>query len=210
MVDRRVIRETYERIAEHFAETRQHPWPEVTAFCADRNGDRALDIGCGNGRHTELLVDCAREVYGVDISPRLLMIARQRLPQTAFVAGDAAALPVRTDVIDLALYVATIHHLQTRAYRRQSLDELARVLTPDGVALVSTWSTAHDRFDASPDAATGFDTDLEWTLPDGEEVPRFYHIYAPAEFEADIRASALQIMEFQVSSGNCYATVTPA
>jgi hypothetical protein len=84
------------------------------------------------------------------------------------------------------------------------------VLTPDGEALVSAWSTAHDAFDASADAAEGFDTDVDWTLPGGETVPRFYHIYAPAEFDADIAASDLELVDSRISSGNCYAVVTPA
>jgi len=71
---------------------------------------------------------------------------------------------------------------------------------------VSAWSTAHDRFDAED----GFDTTVDWTLPGGETVPRFYHIYAPAEFEADVADSDLEPVDFEVSSGNCYATVRAA
>jgi len=82
--------------------------------------------------------------------------------------------------VDLAVYVATLHHLPTRESRIASLDELARVLSPRAAALVSAWSTEHDRFDADE----GFDTTVDWTLPGGETVPRFYHVYDPAEFRA--------------------------
>jgi len=90
--------------------------------------------------------------------------------------------------------VATLHHLPTRADRRRSLDELARVLAPDGRALVSAWSTEHDRFD--DDGDDGFDTTVDWTLPGGEVVPRFYHVYAPDEFQADVAATGLTIDDF--------------
>jgi hypothetical protein len=86
-----------------------------------------------------------------------------------------------------------------------SLDELARVLADDGRALVSVWSTAHDRFDADE----GFDTTVDWTLPDGEVVERYYHIYDPAEFRVDLDASQVRPVEVFVSSGNCYAVVAP-
>ena len=109
--------------------------------------------------------------------------------------------------VDLALYVATLHHLPDRETRVRSLDELSRVLAADGRAFVSAWSTAHDRFDAPADAETGFDTTVDWTLPGGETVPRFYHIYAQAEFEADLEAAGVRIEESFVSSGNCYAVV---
>jgi hypothetical protein len=78
------------------------------------------------------------------------------------------------------------------------------VLESDGRGLVSAWSTEHDRFDADE----GFDATIEWELPNGETRDRFYHIYDPAEFEADLAASDLAVLESQVSSGNCYATVT--
>ncbi|MFC6726055.1 SAM-dependent methyltransferase, partial [Halobium palmae] len=74
-----------------------------------------------------------------------------------------------------------------------------------GRAVVSAWSTEHDRFDATE----GFDTTVDWTLPGGERVGRFYHIYDPAEFRADLDASALRAVETFVSSGNCYAVVGP-
>lgn len=202
------VRATYDRIAAHFAATRERPWPEVESFCADRYVDTALDIGCANGRHTELLTEHADRVIGLDLSGELLALARERVPRASLIEGDAASLPIVDDAVGLALYVATLHHLPDRRLRRRSLDELARVLESGGVALVSAWSTTHDRFDAAADE-TGFDTDVGWTLPDGETVPRYYHIYAPAEFDADLDASTLSVVESFLSKGNCYAIVEP-
>ncbi|MFC6865361.1 class I SAM-dependent methyltransferase [Halomicroarcula sp. GCM10025817] len=205
------VRETYEVIGEHFSKTREYAWPEVEAFVGTgRDVDTALDLGCGNGRHAALLADVASRVVGVDASRALLSAAHERVGgDVALVQGDASRLPLVADSVDLAVYVATLHHLPTADDRAASLDELARVLAPDGQALVSVWSTAHDRFDADAEAATGFDTTVDWTLPGGDTVPRFYHIYAPAEFRAALDARALQVVDFEVSSGNCYAVVEP-
>ena len=214
------VRATYEEIGAHFAKTREYPWPEVESFLdgVDRRGTAspavALDVGCGNGRHTALLAGVADRALGVDPSRTLLATARERADREGWRAtatlcqGDAARLPVSDGAVDLALYVATVHHLPDRETRVASLDELARVLAPGGRALVSAWATVHDRFDADPDAPTGFDTTVDWTLPGGEVVPRFYHIYAPAEFEADLDASGLAVAETFVASGNCYARVS--
>jgi ubiquinone/menaquinone biosynthesis C-methylase UbiE len=209
MVDRRGVRATYERIADHFATTREYAWPEVEEFCEGRRAATALDLGCGNGRHAELLAGRADRVVGVDVSRGLLAVARERAPGIHLVQGDAAGLPLADDSVELTVYVATLHHLPTRTLRRTSLDELARVLAPGGAALVSAWSTAHDRFDADADDETGFDTEVDWTLPGGETVPRYYHVYAPAEFEADLEASDLSVADSRLSSGNCYAVVSP-
>ncbi|WP_262176761.1 class I SAM-dependent methyltransferase [Haloarcula laminariae] len=206
---RAAVRETYERIGAHFSKTREYAWPEVESFVADApTCGTALDIGCGNGRHSALLADVADRVVGLDASRALLSAAAERVgDRTALALGDAARLPLADDTVDLAVYVATLHHLPSAADRGASLDELARVLSPGGRALVSVWSTAHDRFDTSEDAETGFDTTVDWTLPGGETVPRFYHIYAPAEFRRALDRSGLATVSFEISSGNCYAVV---
>ncbi|SFR45867.1 class I SAM-dependent methyltransferase [Halogeometricum limi] len=212
--------ETYDRIAEHFSSTREYPWPEVRSFLDDY-ASRAvadgtvgpsvgLDLGCGNGRHAQEMADRVDRVVALDASRGLLEQARERASERGFdadlVHGDAASLPLRDDSVSLAVYVATLHHLRPRASRVASLSELARVLAPGGRALVSAWSVEHDRFDAD----AGFDTTVDWTLPGGERVPRYYHIYDAEEFAADLDESTLSVVESFVSSGNCYAVVAPA
>jgi len=166
-----------------------------------------LDLGCGNGRHVDPLSSVVDRAVGVDVSAELLRTARERVrevePRPWLLQADAAALPVRTDAVAVAVYVATLHHLRPRRRRVASLSELSRVLAPGGRGLVSAWATTHDRFDAE----SGFDTTVPWTLPGGETVPRFYHIYDPAEFAADLRDSDLDVVATAVSSGNCYAVV---
>jgi ubiquinone/menaquinone biosynthesis C-methylase UbiE len=202
------VRDTYDRIAGHFAQTREYPWPEVESFVGDApRGGVAMDLGCGNGRHAELLAETADRVVACDVSRGLLLTARDRAAERGFAAdllqSDARGMPLADDAVALAVYVATLHHLPSRDSRVTSLDELARVLAPGRPGLVSAWSTAHDRFDADE----GFDTTIDWTLPGGETVPRFYHVYSPTEFETDLRESDLAVRKAFVSSGNCYAVV---
>ncbi|UPV99618.1 class I SAM-dependent methyltransferase [Halorussus gelatinilyticus] len=209
--ERREVRATYDYIADHFAQTREYAWPEVEEFVDDAPyAAVALDLGCGNGRHAELLADHADRVLAADASRGLLDTARERAAERGFdadlVQADAARLPVRDRTVELAVYVATLHHLPSRAARVGSLDELARVLVPEGRALVSAWSTAHEKFGRTE----GFDTTVDWTLPGGETVERFYHIYSPAEFRDDVAESDLELVDFEVSSGNCYGVVRPA
>jgi tRNA (uracil-5-)-methyltransferase TRM9 len=207
---RAAVRRTYEDIGDHFSKTREYAWPEVESFVdASDSVGTALDVGCGNGRHAELLAAVASRVVGIDASRALLEAATDRVSSVDLLQGDATRLPLATGAVALAVYVATLHHLPSQSARRASLDELARVLAPDGRALLSAWSTAHDRFDADPDADEGFDTTVDWTLPGGETVPRFYHIYAPAEFERDVADSDLRLVSLELSSGNCYGVVEP-
>lgn len=201
----RPVVDTYDEIAPHFARKRQHPWPEVEEFVESASGGTALDVGCANGRHTELLASIADRTIGLDASRGLLAEARDRQDANEFHAdllqGDASRLPLRTNTIDVVTYIATMHHFPTRQARVESLDELARVMSPDGRALLSVWSTEHDRFEGTE----GFDTTVTFTTPDGTEVPRYYHIYDPEEFAADLDASSAVSEREWVSRGNCYA-----
>ncbi|MDZ7745597.1 MAG: class I SAM-dependent methyltransferase [Halobacteriales archaeon] len=199
------VRATYDRIAAHFSQTRAEPWPQIPAFLDGRTGGVGVALGCGNGRHVELLVDHCERAVGLDLSRALLGLATERATDddADWVQGTVTQPPFATDSVDLGLYIATLHHLDSRATRRESLDELARVLAPDGNALVSVWSTTHPTFDET----TGFDTVVDWTLPDGETVPRYYHIYDPEEFERDLDSSALTVNRTFTEDGNCFAVV---
>ncbi|MDX1745375.1 MAG: SAM-dependent methyltransferase, partial [Halobacteriales archaeon] len=109
------------------------------------------------------------------------------------------------DRVDLGVYVATLHHLPSRPLRVRSLRELGRVLAPGGRALVGVWSVTHDRCDAEE----AFDTTVDWTLPDGTVVDRYYHIYDGEAFGADIDAAGLERRRTFESRGNWYAVVGP-
>ncbi len=208
------VRDVYDEIAPHFSKTRAYPWPEVESFLAEQSGYRGLDIGCGNGRHTTVLAECCDCAVGLDLSRSLLGEASEihstEIASGAiqFLQGDAESLPLVDNSVKVAIYIATIHHLPTKEQRIKSLREVGRVLDTEGVALVSTWSTIHDRFDGDGESETGFDTMVDWTLPGGETIPRYYHIYSPAEFRRDIGEAGLDIELFERSSGNCYVTVT--
>lgn len=207
MPSRREVRNTYDRIAAHFAKTRPEPWPEIATFLDGRSGDVGLDIGVGNARHAELLSERVGRVVGVDVSRAFLAEAAERSRDQEFeielVQGDATALPFADTSIDVAVYVATLHHLPSKALRIRSLDELARVLAPGASAIVSVWSTSHESFDR----ADAFDTTVDWTLPDGETVPRYYHVYDSDDFADDLRASRLDVASTFEASGNCYGIV---
>lgn len=202
------VQTVYDRIASHFTKTREFPWPTVETFLEQEDGEYGLDIGCGNGRHTELLAQSVNLAVGIDLSKTMLQEAENRAKangfRAAFFQANAAALPFASGQFDVATYIATLHHLPTRATRVKSLNELARVLAPEGIGLVSVWSTEHERFEAN----AGFDTTVDWTLPDGEIVPRFYHIYDPDEFTADLSTSDLHILTHEIVRGNCYARVS--
>jgi ubiquinone/menaquinone biosynthesis C-methylase UbiE len=76
-------------------------------WLAPPSGLRWLDVGCGNGAFTEMLVDrCApSSVHGIDPSEGQLSFARTRPASRVaqFRQGDAMALPFPDDIFDAAV-----------------------------------------------------------------------------------------------------------
>src|SRR5258705_6423995 len=81
-------------------------------WLAPKSGLRWLDVGCGNGAFTEMLVErCAPvSVDGIDPSEAQLTYARSRaaLSVAQFRLGDAMALPFQVDMFDAAVMALCI------------------------------------------------------------------------------------------------------
>ena len=63
---------------------------------------RYLDFACGTGRMTQILEPLARETVGIDVSPSMLRIAREKVPNAAFVEVDLTINQADLGQFDLA------------------------------------------------------------------------------------------------------------
>jgi len=97
-------------------------------------GKRTLDAGCGYGPFSAAAVGRGAVVVSVDIGPRLVVRAMARAGSRGLVA-DACQLPVRDGSFDVVISSEMLEH--TRA-PLEALGELARVLRPDGLLVLTT------------------------------------------------------------------------
>lgn len=90
---------------------------------------RILDIACGTGQAAALakLRWPGAEVRGCDISPKMVELARERVPNVEFEVAGARSLPALDDSVDLVTALDGIVYAP----------ELARVLAPEGRALIA-------------------------------------------------------------------------
>lgn len=94
-----------------------------------------LDVGCGTGLLAAQLQAAGYHVVGVDLAPAMLGAARRRGLAAVF-AAHSTALPFPDGAFDLALTVATLHHLETPERVAATIGELARVVRPGGLVLL--------------------------------------------------------------------------
>lgn len=101
---------------------------------------RALDAGCGTGRHAARLAALGHETIGVDRSEAMLAVARERVPGAEFRSGDFTDLPLEDDSMDVAVCALALTHLPDPA---PAVAELGRVVRPGGRIVLSD---AHPAF----------------------------------------------------------------
>jgi SAM-dependent methyltransferase len=108
--------------------------PIVRGILDDLPVGVALDAACGTGRHTAYLAQLGHTVVGVDSSPEMLAVAREKVPAGEFHQAELDALPLAGDSVDLIVCAIALSHVEDI---RPVFAEFVRVLRPGGTLVVS-------------------------------------------------------------------------
>jgi len=105
-------------------------WRRETVKAVVRPGDRVLDACCGTGDLAVAAVKAgARDIVGLDFSPRMLERARAKQHGVAWLDGDVTDMPFEDSSFDSATVGFGVRNVADLV---GSLGELRRVLRPDG------------------------------------------------------------------------------
>lgn len=115
---------------------------DLDAFPLDRGfmpskGDRILDAGCGAGAYMSMFSEVSGQVYGVDISSRMVDAA-SRFGKTA--RADIRDLPFKSEQFDYVSSFLAINHFDEW---KQGFSQMAGVLRKNGrmvLLLPNVWS----------------------------------------------------------------------
>ena len=161
------------------AESHNRPLFEAVLDAAGvRPGTRLLDVGCGSGLTLVLASERGAVPSGVDISPGLLGIARDRLPHADLREADMESLPFGDAAFDA---VTGVNAFQFAGDPRRALREAARVTRPGGRVVASLF--------AAPERSQGTVAHEAMTAlipPEraGDHAP--YALSAPGNLEASL------------------------
>ncbi|WP_222267949.1 class I SAM-dependent methyltransferase [Modestobacter marinus] len=169
-------RDAYDAIAADYA----------TAFCGELAGmplERALyaafaelvlaagggpvaDLGCGPGHVTAHLTGLGLDVFGVDLSPGMVALARATMPAPRFEVGSLTALDVPDGSLAAAVALYSLIHLPPTELPA-ALRELHRVVRPGGQLLVASQVGGGQRHRAE---AFGHAVALDYCWPHADDL----------------------------------------
>jgi len=104
-------------------------------------GKQLLDIGCGTGLFLRMAGATGASLTGIDASPEMLKVARERNPDAILLEQDMARLSLMEKKFDL---VTGFNSLQYADDISKTLEEIKRVMKDDGQLVIGVWGSAEE------------------------------------------------------------------
>nr|MDQ3341906.1 class I SAM-dependent methyltransferase [Myxococcota bacterium] len=160
--------------------------PPITRFLRTEKATRLLDIGCGTGRTLHQLARAhpSLGLWGVDLSPAYVKVARERARDATIAVENAEALPFADGAFDIVTSVYLFHELPRNA-RRNVVREMHRVLRPGGLLVIED------------SAQIAESSEIESAL---REFPREFHEPFYQDYLDDDLASLLGELDLEVTA----------
>lgn len=206
-------RDDYNKIAAHFAGTRQQAGEleKFKPFIED--GQSILDWGCGNGRLLYLLAGYGVNYFGVDQSQALLKIARQQQGKSVkkgtarFFCTAHKEKKFPPAFFDLVFLVASLHHLPDVKTRKALMKKIYSEMKDGARLIVTVWNLdsnwAKEKFKKEWKKMTDNNFLIPWRSPEGKTiVERYYHHFTQDELRELLESVGFKIEEIYYSKGN--------
>lgn len=124
----------------------------------DRSSLKALDLGCGGGRHSEMLISMGFQTYGCDINEMMIDATKERISplvdksyvQNHFLSGSIVNIPFKDNFFDVVVTTGVLHQAQSLEDYRDAIVELSRVCKTGAVICLNiftnkTWDETYKR-----------------------------------------------------------------
>lgn len=141
-----IVDKNYNEIAKEFNETRKKElWQELINLTKNiKDGNKVLDVGCGNGRIIDALIDRKIEYLGVDQSKELISFARENYRDTPWAKFEFGRIQELNQVkgvnFDFVFSIAVLHHIPGENMQIEALRQLKNKVKKEGRIVVSAWN----------------------------------------------------------------------
>ncbi len=98
-------------------------------------GDKVLDLGCGNGRAVKYFVDKGFQGIGIDISDKMLELARKHVPKGKFYHQEFTEINFKLDSIDAIISFFALNHIP-KTELKKTMRKCRKVLKKEGFLLL--------------------------------------------------------------------------
>lgn len=178
-IEKKFVHNTYQKIAKEFSDTRTYIWPSVKLFLDSIEPFSViLEVGCGNGKNLDFRKDCFN--LGIDLCSEFCKITKNRNIES--VIANNISIPFKSDSVDILLSIAVIHHLSTNENRIRALNEMIRILKPNGKIMIQVW--AYEQHKGSRRKFVKGDNYVEFKDKSGNLCEkRYYHIFTEESFQ---------------------------
>lgn len=109
----------------------------ILEYLRPQLGERYLDIGCGTGNYLTMITQRDVNIWGVDVSTKMLDVARAQHPQATLVLAAAEQIPLRNLEFGGAIAILTTHHWKDLG---AAFAEIRRVLKPGASFVMFTFT----------------------------------------------------------------------
>jgi len=135
------VRKIYDKLAKRYHKiTANHFFnaylevPATTSLLKNVKNKKVLDLGCGTGRHTVILKRRGAKVWGIDLSPKMIEIAKSEIKDVDFKIGSVYRLPYKSNFFDIVVAGLVIGYFKNLD---KAFKEVYRVLKNNGIFVFS-------------------------------------------------------------------------
>ncbi|MBI2628521.1 methyltransferase domain-containing protein [Candidatus Pacearchaeota archaeon] len=170
----------------------------IKDFISVEKDKKILDLGCGSGRNFIALKEAGFKgvIYGVDFSENMLKHAKENAKKfgikVVLKKANVWETGFEDNSFDKAIFIATLHCVETSEQREQAIKELYRVLKPKGKAIITAWNKNAKRWKNKPKEKI-----VSWKLDEntGKKVNRYYYLYNQEELIKELENAGFKIIK---------------
>lgn len=152
-------------------------------------GSHVLDVGCGSGKQAQQFIEAGYEVFGIDVSSRMIEICRRNIPAGAFGVLDMRDIDVLQEKFDGVYMQASLLHIPKKEVSK-TFSNIISVLNQGGYLYVSVKQRRPD----GPEEEIKMDNDF------GYPFERFFSYFTVEEVRDLFRKENLAVVWSKVEN----------